>query len=193
MPAFSALMGLLLLSGSTAAVNPSVIAPVSPPAGGFSVTLTGYNALSGQTDSDPSITANGGWANPDVVAARSRDLADTLPFGTIIEITRAGSSTPECGYAVVAPLIGYRVITDTMNARIKNHVDVLFGLEDRVLSLGKKRNASAALGSCSDTTVRVVGHVDLTHVSDLPATQAELIALVKGVGIPAQANLALAK
>lgn len=185
MPALTALMGLLLLAGAAAAVNPSDNPPASaPPA--FSVTLTGYNAVPDQTDGDPLETANGGFANPAVVAARSQDLADELPFGTVIAISHATSTSPDCGYSVVAPLIGYRVITDVMNVKIKDHVDVLFPDHAPIQLPNKTVNASWALGSCDQTTVTVVGHLDLKNVNDLPKTQADLAALVTNSGLALQ-------
>src|ERR1700733_11258133 len=107
MPVLGALMGLLLLSGAASAINPSDASQASAnPA--FTVTLTGYNAVASQTDGDPTTTANGGQADPDVVAARSRDLGDELPFGTIIAISHATSTAadPNCGYSAVSSLIG---------------------------------------------------------------------------------------
>ncbi len=187
-------MGLLLLSSAAPAANPSPVTPVDPPEGGaFSVTLTGYNAVPAQTKPDPSTTANGGPSNPEVVAARSRDLADKLPFGTIIEITRTATDTASCGFSTVEPLIGYRVITDTMSGRIHNTIDVLFGVHEPIKLADRTVNASVALGNCDATSIRVVGSLDLTHVDDLPKTQADLAAIVNHSGLPAQASLALAK
>ena len=47
----------------------------------YSVAMTGYNAVPEQTDSDPTTTASGAYSDPDVVAARSVDLADELQIG----------------------------------------------------------------------------------------------------------------
>jgi 3D (Asp-Asp-Asp) domain-containing protein len=172
-------MGLLLFSG-IAAVNQAAASANALPAPaalpGFSATLTGYNAVPAQTDDDPGVTASGGPTVPGVVAARSQDLADTLPFGTVIEIEPAGSST-DCGYAAVAPEIGYRVITDTMNARYRDRVDALFPTQDPVaLADGRVVNAAIALGVCP-VTVRVVGYIDLT-ATPLPASEEDLLALL---------------
>lgn len=127
------------------------------------VTLTGYNAVPGQTDDDPTTTASGAYSDPNIVAARSRDLAAELPFGTIIDI-EPSSHTGSCGISAVQSQIGLRVIADTMNARMHNKVDVLL----------KTVNAARALGVCK-VTVRVVGHVD---IADIPHTQSELAAAV---------------
>ncbi|HCR52039.1 TPA: hypothetical protein DIV48_00125 [Candidatus Kaiserbacteria bacterium] len=132
-----------------------------------------------QTDSSPLETASGAYSNPEIIAARSRDLADELPFGTIIELD--GSNIVHentCGFAVVARHIGYRVIADTMNARYTDRIDVLFDTQARyVAANGRALNAANVLGICKGVTARVVGYVDINHV---PRTQAGLAALVNG-------------
>ena len=180
-------MGAFLLSSMVLAGSPAQAVAPSLPA--YSVNLTGYNAVPSQTDGDPLITADGGPSNPSVVAARSRDLAAELPFGTIIELDGpTGADSNNCGFDSVAPLIGYRVITDTMNARIHNTVDILFPIKaNYILNDGRTINASWLLGSCKSVTIRVVGHIDLTHPDTLPTTQADLAALVQ------QSSLALGK
>lgn len=177
-------MGLFLLSGAGAARTahadvPAVAAPAIP---SYSVTLTGYNAVPGQTDENPFETAAGTFSNSEIVAARSQDLAKELPFGTIIEITGPEKSSDTCGYRVVAPVIGYRVIEDTMNAKFTDRIDVLFSTHDNyVMGDGRTLNAGLVLGICKDVTIRVVGRLDLSHPDRLPKTQAALVAFVKGV------------
>lgn len=144
----------------------------------FTVKLTGYNAVPEQTDSNPFTTASGAYSNPDVVAARSGDLAKSLPFGTIIAVERTAADTPSCNYGKVSHLIGYRVIADAMNPRITNTVDILLDQEDTVRLGGKDVNPGIALGMCSKVTVSVVGRI---AVKDIPDTQAELAALVTPV------------
>lgn len=141
----------------------------------FTVKLTAYNAVPSQTDSNPFVTASGSFSNPEVVAARSGDLAKDLPFGTIIAIERSGLDTPACNYSKVAHQIGYRVIADAMNPRITNTVDVLLDEKDTVVVNGRTVNPGIALGLCGKVTVRVVGHM---AVKDIPMTQAELAAYV---------------
>lgn len=141
----------------------------------FTVKLTGYNAVPSQTDGNPFVTASGSFSNPEVVAARSGDLAKDLPFGTVIAIERAGADTPSCNYSKVQGLIGYRVIADAMNPRITNTVDVLLDQHDTVTIDGKQVNPGKALGLCGKVTVRVVGHI---AVKDIPKTQEDLAALV---------------
>jgi len=169
-------MGFLLLSGAISALPAQASAPTLP---NYAVTLTAYNAVPEQTDGDPLVTASGSFSNPEVVAARSRDLADELPFGTIIEI--AGPSTPNnnCGYNIVEPIVGYRVIADTMNARYTSRIDILFNTKSNYLMKdGSVKNAGMMLGICNGASIRVVGHVDITHPSRLPKTQKELAGLV---------------
>lgn len=139
--------------------------------------LTAYNAVPGQTDNDPFTTASGAFSNPEVVAARSSDLAHQLPYGTVIAIGRTYADTPACGYSKVEEQIGYRVIADAMNPRITNTVDVLFD-HTRVVPVGARMiNPGYALGRCGEVTVTVVGFLNL---KDIPATQTELAALVDG-------------
>ncbi|HUY62642.1 MAG TPA: hypothetical protein VMV50_02545 [Candidatus Paceibacterota bacterium] len=145
--------------------------------------MTGYNAVPAQTDGSPLMTASGAYSNPEVVAARSQDLAKELPFGTVIEILGPAEKGSTCGYGVVAPVIGYRVIADTMNKRYTDRIDVLFSTKaNYVMANGTEKNAATILGVCDGVAIRVVGHIDLTHPGNLPKTQADLAALVAGAG-----------
>lgn len=145
---------------------------------GYAVTLTAYNAVPEQTDSNPHETASGAFSNPELIAARSRDLAADLPFGTIIEIEGPSAAQGTCGYDVVAPLIGYRVIADTMNARFTDRIDILLDTQEQYATTDKgMKNAAQVLGICKDAMVRVVGHVDIKRI---PKTQVELARIVKG-------------
>lgn len=161
-------MGLFFLSGGT---MPK--APVLPT---YVVTLTAYNAVPEQTDGNPLETASGAYSNPEIVAARSQDLASTLPFGTIIELDGPAVPGENCGYDVVEPVIGYRVIADSMNARFTNRIDILFTTkrEYRTTDKGMK-NAAQVFGICKEVTVRVVGRVDINHI---PKTQTALAVFV---------------
>ena len=172
MLSLTALMGFLLFSGIPARVEAPVVT-VQPT---YAVTLTAYNAVPEQTDSNPYETASGAYSNPEVVAARSQDLATELPFGTIIEIDGSNASKETCGYGVVAPLIGYRVIADTMNTRYTDRVDVLLHTKKEYATTDKgMKNAAQVLGICDGVTVRVVGYVDINHI---PKTQKELAAII---------------
>lgn len=169
----SALLGLFLLPGMTASATQAPDPLASAPA--YTVSMTGYNAVPAQTDADPSTTASGAPSNPEVVAARSRDLADALPFGTVIAVETASTTSKGCGASVVGDKVGYRVIADSMNARMHNRVDVLFDTADTVRIDGKKMNAANVLGVCDEVTIRVVGQID---VKDMPASQTELKKIV---------------
>ncbi len=150
------------------AFAPAALAP-------FTTKLTAYNAVPAQTDSNPFVTASGAFSNPEVVAARSSDLAYKLPYGTVIAIERVGSDTPSCNLTPVESQIGYRVIADAMNPRITNTVDVLLD-QNKVVSVhGRMVNPARAVGRCGAVSVRIVGKIS---VKDIPDTQAELAALV---------------
>ena len=182
MPLFGALMGLFLLAGAAGAFPSSIAAPQAAFAPTYILTLTGYNAVPAQTDDTPFITASGAYTNPEVVAARSQDLRDELPFGTIIAIDGPTDmkASGTCGYKAVGSAVGYRVIADTMNARYTQYVDVVF----------KTVSAAITLGVCPGTTVRVVGFVDIKNPANLPKSQADLAVLV-AKGSPPAGGLAL--
>jgi 3D (Asp-Asp-Asp) domain-containing protein len=156
----AALIGLFVLQGATTATAQAQTAPVEPITPSYTVAMTAYNAVPEQTDGDPHITASGAFSNPEIVAARSIDLADELPFGTVIEITGA-TSTPGCGIDVVGDTVGYRVIADSMNARMKNKIDILFDTH----------KTARTFGICKEVQIRVVGKVD---IKTMPKSQAEL-------------------
>ncbi len=169
-------MGLFLFSGAAMAMPAPAQAP-APVQPAYTVALTGYNAVPAQTDDDPLVTASGAYSNPEVVAARSQDLGDKLPFGTIIAIDGPAATSTTCGYNAVAPLVGYRVIEDTMNAHFSDRIDILFSTKAHYATADGTKNASTVLGICPGATVRVVGHVDIDHI---PKTQAALASLVEG-------------
>jgi 3D (Asp-Asp-Asp) domain-containing protein len=173
-------MGFFLLSGATLALPASASAPTLP---SYAVTVTAYNAVPEQTDDEPLVTASGLYSNPEIVAARSRNLSEELPFGTIIEIDGSTALKTSCGYKVVKPIIGYRIIADTMNARFTDRIDILFNTKSNYTIDGNVKNAGDVLGICSGATVRVVGFVDLGHVSHIPKTQIELASIVKNGGL----------
>ena len=140
----------------------------------LTVKLTAYNAVPEQTDGDPSVTASGLASNPEVMAARSHDLAKELPFGTVIALYRDGKDSPSCNFNKVSHLIGYRVIGDTMDTRWVKRIDVQFDEADKVKVGGVRMNPSLALGVCSGVSVKVVGRLSLKHIPD---TQEELAKL----------------
>ncbi len=147
----------------------------------YTTTLTAYNAVPAQTDSSPLITASGMASNPEIVMARSADLAKELPFGTIVAVD-GSNIVPNrtCGYNVVESLIGYRIIADTMNVRYTNRIDVLFNMKDNYIKPnGKKVNAANILGVCKGVTLRIVGRLNASQRKHIPKTQFELVVLVE--------------
>jgi 3D (Asp-Asp-Asp) domain-containing protein len=174
-------MGILLLSGAVTTAPASANAPVRPAFASYSVAMTGYNAVPAQTDGDPFTTASGAYSNPEVVAARSQDLGEEMPFGTIIEIDGPKEKSGTCGFGAVSDVIGYRVIADTMNVKFTDRIDVLFPTKaNYLLPDGRTMNAANLLGVCEGVTVRVVGRIDLTNPKNLPKTQGDLAAIVTG-------------
>lgn len=168
-------MGFFVYSSLTASstVAATIRAPEPPaPIATHKVALTAYNAVPEQTDEDPFTTASGAYSNPEVIAARSVDLAKDLPFGTVIEVVAAGStSTPTCGLAIVEEQIGYRVIADSMHPRKREQIDILLD-HNNTVRVGKKEiNPAVAVGICKNIEIRVLGQID---VKDMPRTQAEL-------------------
>ncbi|HTR18802.1 MAG TPA: hypothetical protein VMH91_02360 [Candidatus Paceibacterota bacterium] len=164
----TALLGFLLITGAGTA-DASSLPGINGPE--YTVGMTAYNATPAQTDEDPETTASGAFSDPNIIAARSQDLASELPFGTVIAI-EAATSSPSCGYDRVGQLIGLRVIADTMNARMHNKVDILMPQEEKLPS-GKTGNPALILGLCKDVIIKVIGRVD---VATIPATQSGLVA-----------------
>jgi len=161
----AALLGFFLIAPSATSAGASKNA-VDPT---FTVSMTAYNAVADQTDGTPFVTASGAYSDPNIVAARSPDLASELPFGTVIEIL-AATSSPSCGYAAVGQQIGLRVIADSMNAKMHDKIDILLPQKETTAS-GKTENPALVLGVCKDVTIKVVGHID---VADIPQTQTKL-------------------
>jgi hypothetical protein len=175
-PAITANVSLLPQSMLVPLVPLPVSAPKSLDA--YTVTLTSYNPLPDQTSPTPWLTASGALSNTEVIAARSRGLANQLPFGTIISISGPSSEgkSMSCGYSSVSQLIGYRVIADTMNARfIAPSIDVELDQNQKVNLNGQLMNPSVVLGKCNDVQIRVVGYV---NPNAIPKTQAALAELV---------------
>ncbi len=182
----TALAGVFLLSGtgSSSILNKSAPPAPEPVPETYVVRMTGYNAVPGQTDSDPDVTASGAYSDTDIVAARSVDLAEELPFGTVIEISRSATSTdPNCGYALVDHLVGYRVIADSMHPRKRNQIDVLFHVDSSVRAGGVYHNAATVLGMCKDIDIEVVGKV---AINKMPRSQTELAQMIGRASLAAK-------
>ncbi len=163
----TAIGGLFLLSNM--GLGATSTAPVVPDYPTYTVSMTGYNAVPEQTDGDPFTTASGAYSNPEVVAARSVDLKEDLPFGTVIEvIAHNDPKNPNCGLSVVEEHLGLRVIADSMHPRKRNQIDILLPNEKTIRANGRYVNPAVALGVCKQVEIRVVGKIE---IKDIPKTQ----------------------
>lgn len=172
-----ALTGFLIWSGApteASALKAEALKAVVMVTEMSSVKLTGYNAVPEQTDNDPYTTASGAFSNPAVIVARSRDMAEALPYGTVISINNP-KDDKSCGFDKIEHLVGYRVVADTTHVRKIRQIDVMFDDRDMVLMGAKKINPAIIAGVC-DVTVRVVGKI---AIKDIPKTQAELAMLIE--------------
>ncbi len=147
----------------------------------YSVSLTGYNAVPEQTDSDPFTTASGAYSNPDMIVARSVDLKEELPFGTVIQfVFDENASKGNCGLSMVEHLVGYRVVADSMHPRKVQQLDILFDKNDTVQVGKKDLNPAVVLGVCKNIKMQVVGKIE---IKNMPTTQTELIAMVNAASL----------
>lgn len=95
------------------------------------VEITAYSSTAAQTDEAPTITASGAVAGPGIVAV-SRDLLARFPYGSEVEII--GVSGQGCGgWVPKTPL----TVADTMNARIKNHLDIWLETAEQARNWGR--------------------------------------------------------
>ncbi len=184
----TALVAIFLLSGApetaidfskTEIVQQNVITQEAKET--YSVSLTGYNAVPEQTDSDPFTTASGAYSNPDMIVARSVDLKEELPFGTVVQFVFNGNAEKApCGLSSVEHLVGYRVVADSMHPRKTKQMDILFDKNDTVTVGEKEVNPAVVLGVCKNIEMHVVGKID---IKDIPTTQTELIAMVNAASL----------
>lgn len=80
----------------------------------FLITLTTYNAVKGQCDNSPNITASNLKVHSKCrYIGLSRDLLETFPYGSLVQIENAGKFN------------GIYVVADCMNIRLFRHVDIL--------------------------------------------------------------------
>ena len=184
----TALIGLLAMSTAQAA---EIALPVEPTYPTHVVSMTGYNAVAEQTDGDPHTTASGAYSNPQIIAARSVDLKEELPYGTVIEVVaKADTSNPNCGIGLVDEYIGLRVVADSMHSRKRNQIDLMFINDKVVRAAGKKVNPAIALGVCKNIEIKVVGKVD---IKSLPKTQDSLRTAIGWLPKASAQNLAIKK
>ena len=97
----------------------------------LTVDITAYSSSASQTDDAPAITASGAVAGPGTVAV-SRDLLKRFPYGSEVEII-AVSGDGCGGWVPETPL----TVADTMNARLKNHLDIWLGTTEQALNWGR--------------------------------------------------------
>ncbi|WP_293912203.1 hypothetical protein [Deinococcus sp.] len=92
-----------------------------------SVRATAYSSDVGQTDSSPSVTATGSRTRPGVIAL-SRDLLRTFPYGSRVTLQDS------------AGLLNGRVfvVEDTMNARLRNTIDIWMGSRSQAYQWGAR-------------------------------------------------------
>ncbi len=194
--ATAAVTGAFLLQGlfpiaQAMVTDPVEETPSEPTYPTLTVKMTAYNALPGQTDDTPFTTSIGAYTNTDIIAARSKDLADELPYGTVIEVVPVSTSTKpdvNCGRDVVHDQIGLRVIGDAMNPRITNTVDILLDHKELVQVGKKKRNPAKAFGMCKNVTIKIVGKI---NTKKMPKTQDELKLALEAAEIKLDDNLAV--
>jgi 3D (Asp-Asp-Asp) domain-containing protein len=191
----TALMGFLVASSTPWVLPVDMIeaanAITEPTYPTYTVSMTGYNAVPSQTDGDPNTTASGAYSNPEVMAARSVDLKDELPFGTVIEVvTTSASTSPNCGIGVVEKHIGYRVIGDSMHSRKRNQIDLMFKNDKVVKAAGRMVNPAVAFGVCKNVEIRVIGKIDIKKV---PKNQTELKIAAQALPKAVDQNLAIKK
>lgn len=91
------------------------------------VRATAYSSDVGQTDSSPFVTATGSRVRPGVIAL-SRDLLRTFPYGSRVTLQDS------------AGILNGRVfiVEDTMNARLRNTIDVWMGSRSQAYQWGRR-------------------------------------------------------
>ena len=117
----------------TARAEVAVQAPNAEPPATLPVEMTAYTSVPSQTDGTPNLTASGAPPGPGTVAV-SRDLLRRFPYGSAVVVLSV--SGPGCGgWTPDAPL----TVADTMNARIRNHVDVWLETTEQARNWGRCR------------------------------------------------------
>jgi 3D (Asp-Asp-Asp) domain-containing protein len=91
------------------------------------VKATAYSSEVAQTDSTPFVTATGTRVRPGVIAL-SRDLLRTFPYGSRVTLQDS------------AGVLNGRVfiVEDTMNARLRNTIDIWMGSRSQALQWGSR-------------------------------------------------------
>lgn len=119
---------LVLLPMIVGSTRVNIKSPPSPPPpvidDRISVTLTTYQAVAGQTDDDPFVTASGFKLNPynprkHRIIAISRDLLQTFRFADSVVIENAGKYS------------GTYCVHDVMNKRFRKRIDILINTNQK--------------------------------------------------------------
>lgn len=87
------------------------------------MTLTSYRPIAAQTDDSPTYTSIGDR---------------TTKFGCAVSQDLLKNGLVAYGDILYIPGYGYRVVNDTMNARHKNHVDLLVFTHDEEKAVGTR-------------------------------------------------------
>lgn len=170
--------------------------PVQPTYPSYTVSMTGYNAVPGQTDSTPTQTSIGAYTNPDIIVALSSDLRKEIPYGSVIEVVPVDStaSDPNCDREYIQEMIGLRVVADAMHHRWKKKIDILFDHKEVVKFIDHngvertRKNPAKVLGFCKNVEIRVVGKID---TKNMPKSQDEIKLALEQNEIKLDENLAL--
>lgn len=85
------------------------------------LTMTSYRPIESQTDDSPTFTSIGDR---------------TTRFGCAVSQDMLKSGLVSYGDVLYIPGYGYRVVNDTMNARHKNHIDLLVNTHEEEKSVG---------------------------------------------------------
>lgn len=85
------------------------------------MTLTSYRPIAEQTDSSPTYTSIGDR---------------TTKFGCAVSQDMLKSGLVSYGDVLYIPGYGYRIVNDTMNARHRNHVDLLVNTHEEEKAVG---------------------------------------------------------
>lgn len=95
------------------------------------VEVTAYTSSVAETDSTPNVTASGTVPGPGTLAV-SRDLLGRFPYGSDVVFVSVGGEN--CGgWVPEAPMR----VADTMNARLKNHMDIWLETPEEARNWGR--------------------------------------------------------
>ncbi len=108
----------------------------------FVVRATGYNSVSGQTDSTPYVTATGARTRFGVVAVSRDLLGGSLPYGSLVRLKDLGSYYTGRGAGAFQNLLDSQalfIVEDTMHSRKAQQIDVWFPDYSTAISWGVRK------------------------------------------------------